>query len=308
MERKKKALISINLKKGIGLELGPLYSPIVLKDEANIHYADHMSTGELRKKYDGHPFEVSTIVDIDYVIDGRTLTDALENKKFNYVVASHVIEHLPDVIGWLNEIYSILKPGGILSLVIPDKRYSFDISRDVSSPAELIGAHLDRIKESTSAMVYESAAEYKDISPVKAWSGKALRFPEPGEWRLNEAMRLVKIHKETNEYVDAHCYVFTPYSFFSCVKRLIEHGLFDFEVESFCDTGVNELEFYISLRKPRGLPNKKRQLASIPKIKRPLTTYEMEKKIIKLENEINLVKNSRSWRITRPLRKINKIL
>ncbi len=45
------------------------------------------------------------------------------------LVASHVIEHVPDLITWLREIASVLKPTGQARLAIPDRRYTFDLLR-----------------------------------------------------------------------------------------------------------------------------------------------------------------------------------
>jgi hypothetical protein len=50
MNRKQTILQCIDLSKGKGLELGPLFSPVVTKDEAKIFYVDHMSTEDLKKK------------------------------------------------------------------------------------------------------------------------------------------------------------------------------------------------------------------------------------------------------------------
>ena len=37
-----------------------------------------------------------------------------------------MIEHTPDLIAFLADCDAVLKDTGVLSLVIPDKRYSFD--------------------------------------------------------------------------------------------------------------------------------------------------------------------------------------
>lgn len=53
--------------------------------------------------------------------------------RFNWTVSSHVMEHVPDPIGWLSEIFEVLKPGAVLSLALPDKKFCFDVlSRSVA--------------------------------------------------------------------------------------------------------------------------------------------------------------------------------
>lgn len=317
MDRKKEVIKRINLKKGRGLELGPLYSPVVTKDEARIFYIDHMSTEDLRKKYKGHPFSVDEIVPVDYVVGGTNLKKLLGNKKFDYVIAAHVIEHIPDVVSWLKDVASVLNKGGILSLVIPDKRYSFDISRNVSSPSDVIGSYLDKLTKANSAMVYDSAAEYREITPAQAWSGNFKHaLVEPSDWNMSEGLRRAKLSLRPNEYVDSHCYVFTPYSFFEVLKRLIHHELLDFEVIYFAETKLDELEFYVSLRKiDTKKVSKKTQLRKIPALKRPLQQEEAEIQITKLKQllkeaklELSLMTSSKSWKITKPLRNFSRLV
>lgn len=308
MDRKLKALKKIDVKKGKGLELGPLYSPVLLKSEAKVYYVDHMSTPGLRKKYSGHPFSLDGIVDVDYVVGKLSLTEAVASKKFDYVIASHVIEHIPDVVGWFKEVASVLKSGGILSLVIPDKRYSFDVSRDVSRPSAVIGAYLDGLKKASSEMVYDSAVEYREVTTAEAgWSDIPWSYKIPSKWNVSEAYRRALLNLDPNEYVDCHCYVFTPESFFTILRSLVTHELFDYEVVYYSETARNDLEFYVSLRKVKKRDSKK-QLASIPKIKRPLRIEELERKVELLNHEIISMKNSKSWRVTKPIRIANSLL
>ncbi len=302
VDRKRKVLKRINLKEGVGLELGPLYSPIVEKDEAKVYYVDHMSTQDLKKKYTGHPFDVNSIVEVDYVVGASTLRRVVKGKKFDFIVASHVIEHIPDIVRWLQDITHILKPGGILSLVIPDKRYSFDISRELSRPSEVIGAYYDNTSRFTSAMIYDSASEYREVTAVEAWADTVGHFDESKQWNLNEAIRRVELNLKPHEYIDCHGYVFTPQSFFNILRRLMLHGLIDLEVLDFVDTAQNELEFYVSLRKPKRL-NKKKQLASLPDMGAPMGERELLHAIERLQAELDAIKSSKSWRAVEPARR-----
>ncbi len=313
MERKKHALQCIDLKKGSGLELGPLYSPVVEKSEAKIFYIDHMSRADLIKKYTGHPFDVESIVEVDYVADGTPLKKLVSNKKFDYVIASHVIEHIPDVVSWLKEVAEVLNEGGILSLVIPDKRFSFDIARDVTKPSQIVGAYVDKLDMSTAAMIYESISEYRELTPMQAWEqGNSYSVGEPADHNLKEAFDKAKLSRDKSHYVDAHCHVFTPLSFFEILKRLNYHGLLDFEVAYFKDTNQNELEFYVSLKKTK---NTKKINASIPVVDSPETIVSLTKKNTKLQKKIEILEEtlhalqtSTSWKVTKPLRKTKDIL
>ena len=50
------------------------------------------------------------------------------------------------------------------------------------------------------------------------------------------------------EYLDVHTNIFTPHSFFSILKKAMLHEMFFFEVESFKDTSVGQIEFFVSLK------------------------------------------------------------
>src|SRR5690349_20728184 len=115
MSRREHALQRIDLTKSRGLELGPLFDPILRKHEANIFYVDHLSTEDLRKKYSKHKdVPVELIVPTDYPLVENSLKKTLKNKKFDYALASHVIEHIPDTVSWLKDVASVLNDKGIL--------------------------------------------------------------------------------------------------------------------------------------------------------------------------------------------------
>ena len=50
-------------------------------------------------------------------------------RSLDFVIASHVLEHLPFPLAALRQWYEVLRPGGVLLLKIPDKRYTFDLRR-----------------------------------------------------------------------------------------------------------------------------------------------------------------------------------
>src|ERR1700712_5464218 len=124
-----------------GLEIGPLQNPMLRKPAADVLYVDHVGTEALRAKYAGDPpVDPARIVEVDVVWSGGSLDAACGGRRFDYVVASHVVEHVPDLIGWLAQLKSVLHPGGTIRLGIPDRRYCFDYRRETSSVAGIIPA------------------------------------------------------------------------------------------------------------------------------------------------------------------------
>src|ERR1700722_11790090 len=110
MTRKDKLLKHVQVK-GEGLEIGPLCWPLLPKSEFNVKYVDHVSAAKLKKIYKDDPGVALDRIDkVDYPLAGRSLRNTVGgNKLFDYVVASHVIEHVPDMVGWLQDMASVLK-------------------------------------------------------------------------------------------------------------------------------------------------------------------------------------------------------
>ena len=103
-----------------GLEIGALTNPIITPRDLNgvgeIFYLDHLSTQDLKEKYkEDKSVEVEKIVNVDFICSDGNLKSGEMN--FDYVIASHVIEHSPNFLQLLGYL-SILKPGGHLYLFI----------------------------------------------------------------------------------------------------------------------------------------------------------------------------------------------
>ncbi|MBV9077071.1 MAG: methyltransferase domain-containing protein, partial [Methylobacteriaceae bacterium] len=144
-ERRRRLLAHVDPARETGLELGPRTSPIVTREDGHVLYADRLSTPELRAFYrdtiEAGELDPAAFVDVDLVVpDGASLAAALgERGPVDYVVASHVLEHLADPVGWLADIAACLREGGHLCLAVPDKRFTFDHLREPTLARELLG-------------------------------------------------------------------------------------------------------------------------------------------------------------------------
>jgi len=255
MDRNDKIRACIDPATQVGLEIGPLNNPTIRSSEGSIRYVDHLHTDKLREKYADDPnVDVREIVDVDYVWGEKTLREAIgEGVFFDYVVASHVIEHIPDIIGWFREIAEILKPGGILSLVVPDKRYTFDCQRGVSRPAELIEAFLLKRRKPSIRQVFDSHYSSAPVDSSLAWSDS---FDPTMLQRVHHhpigVFNLCREIVEKQLYMDSHCYTFTPESFIENLEVIFQLSLVDFKLEYLSETEKNGMEFYVSLKKLPG--------------------------------------------------------
>ena len=248
--RLEKILSCIDVSTQAGLEIGPLINPIVTHEMGNVCYVDLATTEELKLKYADDPnVDINKIVEVDYVWGKNKLPDLVgKDAPFDYMIASHVIEHVPDFIGWLKEIHAVLKPGGILSLVIPDKRYCFDYYRQLTTTAEVLDAFLRQSRKPSPKQVFDSLALFASCNGKIAWD--CLEDTENAKFEFKhsevDVWEAVRSSFLNDSYIDSHCWVFTPKSFFKLLKSLINLDLFDFKVERFYPT--NGCEFYVSLK------------------------------------------------------------
>lgn len=240
-----------------GIEVGALNRPIVTRAEGKVLYADHLSADGLRKKYANDPIINSNnfedLVHVDIVTGRNTLCDAVNSDdKFDYIVASHVLEHIADPIGWIVGCTRILKEDGIILLALPDRRFTFDRFRVDTTTGELIENYLYGKICPTPAQVFEynSRSSYCSPTDVKQiWKGKFENLPSIDEPRLQEALRLEIDVVDNNTYLDCHCSIFTPYSFIRIFRELILLGIISLEVAAIEPTREKEAEFFVVLRK-----------------------------------------------------------
>lgn len=62
----------------------------------------------------------------------------------DYVAASHVLEHVANPVAALAEWYRVVRPGGIIYLVVPDRRKTWDHPRPLTTVEHMLGDFLRR--------------------------------------------------------------------------------------------------------------------------------------------------------------------
>jgi SAM-dependent methyltransferase len=251
------------------LELGALDRPLAIGPQ--VRYADHLSTAGLIAKYGADPAVTKdSIVQVDYVLDGRRLSDIVGDQRFDGVVASHVIEHVPDVIGWLSELAEVLRPGGKVYLYIPDGRYCFDHRRPPTTPGQLLDATLARRKTPSPGAVLDALGLFHHADARQLWRDPAA--PAGAAHAANTRVWDFVRSAEAGDYLDVHCHVFTPAAFLDSLRLLIEGDLIAFGVADFADTAVDELEFLVTLELsplPPGPERRAALLATLPSLAAP---------------------------------------
>ena len=229
---------------GSVLEIGPFYQPIVRG--ANVKYFDILDQEALkaRARDIGRPPE--GVPHIDFV-SGRGHMGVVGGAKFDNVISSHCIEHHADLIGHLNEVSEVLRPGGRYYLIVPDKRFMGDYYQPLARASEVLAARMAGRELPSHEAIISCVAETTHSSPRLHWMGfhRQRRAPSYAD-RLAEGLRQAGKH---SEYVDAHCWAFTPTSFCSILTVLSEMKWIDLEIEHVYGTSFFSSEFFAVLRK-----------------------------------------------------------
>lgn len=254
MDRRGLCLKHVQGADSVGIEIGALDRPLIARSDADIRYVDHLDTAGLRAKYQpDSSVNGEGIVDVGYVWSDGSLRQAVgPDIFFDFAVASHVVEHAPNLIQWLNDIHGVLKPGGRLLLVVPDKRFTFDIKRRCTEISDAIETYFAKRTRPSFGQIYDQFDLAATVDPATAWRDASIAAtapPVPGHGP-QLALDMCRRSIDTGAYIDVHCSVFTPYSFIDLLRKLVDacpDVALPFRAIDFVPTPINDLEFFVAL-------------------------------------------------------------
>ncbi|MCB0769492.1 MAG: methyltransferase domain-containing protein [Flavobacteriales bacterium] len=125
---------------GHGLEIGALHEPAPIPFGCTREFVDAI---DRRRAIELFPeIDHRTLIDPDHIrdldMDGLS---GLADDGYDFVILSHVLEHVADPLAVLAEVFRVLRADGHAVIAIPDKRYTFDRERANSVYDELLAAH-----------------------------------------------------------------------------------------------------------------------------------------------------------------------
>jgi hypothetical protein len=230
----------------LGLEIGPSHRPTAAKrDGFNVRILDHLDAAGLRTKYADHGVDIAAIEEVDYVWRGESLEELVAGERFAWIIASHVIEHVPDLIGFLGSCERILAPGGVLSLAVPDKRYCFDCERENSSLARVIDVGLAKPTNHSPGTAAEYFLKVRRKGGQISWHDGHQGALEPVHG-LQDALAAMAMVQQ-GHYYDLHEWVFTCDSFRQIIRDLWDLRLSGLRERFF--TPTQGCEFFVTLEK-----------------------------------------------------------
>lgn len=199
---------------GQGIEIGALHSPLKVPAGVKVRYVDRMTVPELKRQY--RELASANLVQVDIVADGELLETVADGSQ-DFVIASHFIEHCQDPIRAIGNMLRVLKPAGIVYMIVPDKRHSFDLDRPVTTFAHLLRD-------------YQEGPKWSKYQHFQEWVECVDHITDPEEV-THRVKRLLDL-----DY-SIHFHVWTAIDFLDfliCLKHFLN---FSFEIETVFENG-----------------------------------------------------------------------
>jgi len=236
------------------IEIGPSHAPIAPKRGGwNTCVVDFYTRAELIEKFTGHPADLDAIEEVDFNWRSGALDASIPKQRhgtFDRMIASHVGEHVPDLIAFLVSAQTLLTPTGVLALALPDKRFCADVLRPLTTTGDILVAHdAPATGIHSRRTMYNQVAYSVNMDGIPGWGQvpvHKLDFMNP----LTDAIALYAASAAPGyPYVDCHAWQFTPASFELAILELCESGHIDWQISQ-CGPSPDS-EFFVLMHPGR---------------------------------------------------------
>src|SRR5260221_9116742 len=218
----KREKLSNKFIRGSGIEIGALHTPLKVFHNAKVTYVDHLDTNGLRQHYP--ELAQFHFVPVGIVDDGENLKRVKSNSQA-FVIANHFVEHCENPISMLKNHLRVLKKSGIIFCAIPDKRFTFDSVRPLTTIT-----HLERD--------YEKGPQASRKGHYEEW--KKLINTEGGGLTNKSVQQLMEDH------YSIHFHTWTMESFINMLEVVKKKYSLSFKV---IESLANINEFIIIMQK-----------------------------------------------------------
>jgi predicted SAM-dependent methyltransferase len=317
-----------------GIEIGPKHCPVAPKRAGyQCLCLDILSEVQLIEAANADPGmrrdQIGDIEPVDLLGSAQDIASLVRNKfgarKFDYVVSSHNFEHLPDPIRFLAACRDVLKPGGYVTMAIPDLRCCFDFFLPASTVGDLLEAYFEcRTRPSDKQIFFRNAMRAQWKSAQGIFDSFSLHapleqiHPVTGVLSTSFAFWKDRVQRQARDYLNAHCWTFTPASFQLICLDLQSLSLLPFVVESVSGPFGNEFHVHLRAEDPVVEGYERRRAALMREMVKessarngpdlaPLVA-ELMQEIDELREALAATRNSTSWKVTAPIRKLKSLM
>ncbi|MBP1965208.1 methyltransferase domain-containing protein [Paenibacillus aceris] len=239
------------------LEIGPLNRPLITREEfPNSFYADIRSTEDIKKLYTSNDYlkltgiyiDPNTIIDIDYMLTDSYEETFKDEEKFDFIIASHVLEHVPDLIFFLRDASSALKENGKIIILYPDKRYCFDHFREPASFRDAYDVFVRGTKETSRMVLDFYNTVIAENNAEVFWDSSEMQKLLP---KNNTDDAITAYNKALNgeKPDDVHFWPFTDGGFLRFLYDCIRAKLIPYCCIDYCPTFEGTQEFFVVLER-----------------------------------------------------------
>jgi SAM-dependent methyltransferase len=224
------------------LEIGPGTTPFPIAPSARVTYVDRRVEGgrdanwpELKGEPHGPDPHLNLDVDVDRL-------SPIEDSSFDSVIASHVIEHLANPLRALQEFHRVLRPGGRLVLIVPDRTRTFDRVRQPTSLRHLLDEHARNVAEVSDEHIREFCQAIYSQPPIHP--------PEVREWYNPATLDGDSFALMRRRSIHVHCW--TPEEFAVLIAGAIGRNLITWQIAGsyFLEDCWSTNEFGLVLQRP----------------------------------------------------------
>lgn len=253
------------------VEVGPFASPLAPKaDGWDTTVVDVFDTEYVMDRARNSPKvglrrKAVNVEPVDLVWDGQHMADALlemHPEGYDALLASHVVEHIPDLIAWFGEIEKIAAPGFTLRLIVPDTRLERDFFMPLTDTAAVVQAHREQRKIHSPETLLRIGLNSVQLNGEGGWQDGVKGTFAQDPKRIDAIWRHYlgyagNYENGTQEYQDGHSNYWTPNSFELMILEMNHLGLTGFMVDEIDPHAEGKMEFLVRMSvRPHGLSAK----------------------------------------------------
>ena len=232
---------------GNGVEFGALHNPLqVDSSQANVLYADKFSKQKLIKLFPELKQVATDIVETDIYFDlNQGLKEYCKLQKHalncNFYIANHVIEHLINPLRFLDNLHLIMKDGDRLYLALPDKEYTFDRNRTVTTWEHLYKEYSNNTARLSEAHIREFIFNVIPLEHRQEYYSQLRKNYQ--NWFKRQIIKREQSHRSI------HVHVWNQKSFDSFLNKAIKTLKLNFKILEKVNSQANKHEMIYILQK-----------------------------------------------------------
>ena len=254
-------------KSCVGLEIGPLHSPICPKRNGwHTLTLDICDSDWLKEKYKNDPgVDCSKIEEVDVISKESLFTSVQKyterdialisnpNGSLQYIISSHNFEHQPNPLGFLRDSEALLQEGGYLTMAIPVASRCFDCFLPLTTSGQAIDSFLRGCNKPSPGAIFDQRAYHATMGTGESindlnYNINDVVFPrQPGINFLNQ------LNAQDGVYIDAHVSRFNHFSFELLIRDAMAIGILESLIIE--EKHLHGSEFLVRLKKDSARSN-----------------------------------------------------